>query len=392
MPPTAGGGDLAERVAARARRFGPLPWSVFMDAALYDDAAGFYLSGGQAGRRGDFVTSPELGPLFAAVVARALDTWWEDLGRPDPFLVVEAGAGSGTLARDVLAAGPVCGPALRYLLVERSPRLREAQIGRLRLELPAFVLGPAAPDGTDADDDAVHTLPGRGPMASSLGELPGAGFTGIIIANELLDNLAFDLLEWRQGEWQEVRVAASGPNGPGLVETLIPSPPELSRRASGLAAGCRLAEGARLPIQTAAARWVRRALSLIEQGRLVLFDYAAPSAVLACSAPASWLKTFRLHQAGGPPLEAVGSQDITSVVATDQLAAVHPPSSDRSQAEWLAANGIAELTAAARAIWRQRAAIGDLEALKARSRVYEANALTDPDGLGAFRVLEWVVS
>jgi NADH dehydrogenase [ubiquinone] 1 alpha subcomplex assembly factor 7 len=390
MPPPAGGGDLAERMAAQARRFGPLPWSVFMEAALYDEAAGFYSSGGQAGRRGDFVTSPELGPLFASVVARALDAWWEELGRPDPFLVVEAGAGTGTLGRDVLAAAPACGPALRYLLVERSRRLREAQTGRLQLELPAFVLGPSGPDS--ADDDAVRTLPGRGPLATSLGELPGAGFTGIVIANELLDNLAFDLLEWRHDAWQEVRVAAAGPEGPGLIEALIPAPPVLSAQALNLVAGCRLAGGARVPIQAAATRWVRQALSLIEQGRLVLIDYAASTAVLACSDPASWLKTFRLHRPGGPPLEAVGSQDITTVVATDQLAAVHPLTSDRSQAEWLGAHGIAELADAARGIWRERAAIGDLEALKARSRVHEADALIDPDGLGAFRVLEWVVS
>ena len=75
--------------------------------------------------------------------ARALDRWWEELGRPDPYVVVEAAAGAGTLARDILAAGPACAPALRYVLVDRSAALREAQIGRLPLELPAFVLGPA---------------------------------------------------------------------------------------------------------------------------------------------------------------------------------------------------------------------------------------------------------
>src|SRR5215213_9313391 len=122
-----------------------------MDLALYDPAHGFYATGGGAGRRGDFLTSPEVGPLFGAVVARALDAWWDDLGRPDPFLVVEAGAGTGTLARDVLAAGPACGPALRYVLVERSESLRERQAGRLALELPAHALGPVRPD--DEDDD-----------------------------------------------------------------------------------------------------------------------------------------------------------------------------------------------------------------------------------------------
>lgn len=382
---------LAERLAARARRFGPLPWSVFMEAALYDEVDGFYTSGGQAGRRGDFVTSPEIGPLFGAVLARALDQWWEELDRPDPFLVVEAGAGTGTLARDILVAGPACAPALRYLLVERSRRLREAQIGRLALELPAFVLGPAAPDGTDADDDSVHTLPGRGPMSSSLGELPAASFTGVVIANELLDNLAFDLLEWRHGTWQEVRVAAAQAAGPGLAETLVRPPAELAALASSLVGRSAVPEGGRLPVQTAAAHWVRQALKLIERGRLVLVDYAATSAVLASSAPGTWLQTFRRHQPGGLPLDAVGTQDITTVVAIDQLAAVRPLSSNRSQADFLAAHGIDVLTDAARVTWRERAAIGDLAALKARSRVHEGDALVDPDGLGAFRVLEWAV-
>jgi SAM-dependent MidA family methyltransferase len=75
------------------------PLSAVLEAALYDPATGFYETGGRAGRRGDFLTSPEVGPLFGAVVARALDRWWDGLGRPDPFVVVDAGAGPGTLAR-----------------------------------------------------------------------------------------------------------------------------------------------------------------------------------------------------------------------------------------------------------------------------------------------------
>ncbi|MDP9074095.1 MAG: hypothetical protein M3N98_07965, partial [Actinomycetota bacterium] len=76
---------LEGRIAVQARRFGTLAWSAFMEAALYDPDDGFYATGGSAGRRGDFVTSVEIGPLFAAVWARALDLWWEELGRPDPY-------------------------------------------------------------------------------------------------------------------------------------------------------------------------------------------------------------------------------------------------------------------------------------------------------------------
>ena len=67
------------------------------------------------------------------------------------------------------------------------------------------------------------------------------------------------------------------------------------------------------------------------------------------------------------------------------------PTSERSQAEWLRAHGIEELVDAALAGWRERAHVGDLDALRHRSRVGEADALLDPDGLGDFRVLEWVV-
>ena len=408
---------LEGRIAAAARRFGPLPWSEFMEAALYDPDRGFYVTGGSAGRRGDFVTSPEIGPLFAAVWARALDRWWEELGRPDPYVVVEAAAGAGTLARDILAAGPACAPALRYVLVDRSAALREAQIGRLPLELPAFVLGPADTECAEADDDDGRIIRGTGPMVTSLADLPAVPFTGIVLANELLDNMALDLLEWRHGGWNEVRVAAAAdragsadvPAAPPshqdrlaevaaappaardrLVEVLVPAPPEVAAMADRLVA-VRPAEGARIPIQRAAGDWLRRALSLVERGRVVVVDYHDTTAALAASVPASWLRTFRQHQAGLSPLQAPGSQDITCVVAHDQLAGIRTPTSIRSQADWLAGHGLDQLVDAARATWRERAAIGDLEALKARSRVHEGEALSDPEGLGGFGVLEWIV-
>ncbi|GIT75668.1 MAG: hypothetical protein Ct9H300mP31_01990 [Acidimicrobiaceae bacterium] len=80
----------------------------------------FYASGGAAGRRGDFLTSPEVGPLFGAVVARWLDNRWEAMGRPTDFTVVEAAAGVGTLARSIRDAQPACLATGQYVMVERS--------------------------------------------------------------------------------------------------------------------------------------------------------------------------------------------------------------------------------------------------------------------------------
>jgi SAM-dependent MidA family methyltransferase len=407
--------SLGGRIAGRARRFGPLAWSAFMEAALYDDEGGFYQSGGAAGRGGDFVTSPELGPLFAAVVARALDGWWEQLERPDPFVVVEAAAGAGTLASQVLAAEPACARAIRYVLVERSAALRRLQAARLPLELPAFVLGPATRGG-DADDESVRYVRGRGPLATSLADLPATACSGVVLANELLDNLPFDLLEYDGSTWQEVLVGAAGDGDVDeLVEVLVPAPPDLVAEAERLVRGPgppapdlpgpdlpRLArpgpyapapggERARVPLQRAASAWLRQALRVLERGRVIVVDYADTTAGMARRPPADWLRTYRRHLPGGPPLEWPGSQDITSVVAVDQLAAVRRPVSDLSQAAWLEAHGVETLVEEARDVWRASAHLGDLEAMKARSTVHEADALRDREGLGAFRVLEWAV-
>jgi SAM-dependent MidA family methyltransferase len=65
---------------------GAVRFDAFMNMALYGPE-GFYNSGGRAGRRGDFITSPEVGPLFGAVLARALDAWWVEMGSPDDFRV-----------------------------------------------------------------------------------------------------------------------------------------------------------------------------------------------------------------------------------------------------------------------------------------------------------------
>ena len=71
-----------EVVRAAVARRGPIPIEEVVELALYHPEGGFYASGGRAGRSGDFLTSPEVGPLFGAVVARSLDAWWrEEIGR-----------------------------------------------------------------------------------------------------------------------------------------------------------------------------------------------------------------------------------------------------------------------------------------------------------------------
>ncbi|MDQ3107525.1 MAG: SAM-dependent methyltransferase [Actinomycetota bacterium] len=381
-------GPAMAAVRERIRRLGPIPFDQYLELALYSPDGGFYSSVGEAGRGGDFLTSPELGTLFGAVLARAIDSWWEELGAPDPFVIVESAAGVGTLAKAVLASQPACAPALRYLLVERSPRLRERQPSVLAVEPASTVLGPMG-RADDEDDDGAPVLPGGGPRVASLGELPVGPFTGVVIANELLDNLPFTLLERTASGWCEVRVGESEGDPDVLVEVLTPAEAADVEVAERLVPEAPV--GGRIPLQSAAVEWLRTALRTMHRGRVVLVDYASSTPELATRPVDEWFRTYRGGQRGGAPLDRPGSQDLTAEVCIDQLARVQTPALDRLQSDFLAAHGIGDLVAEARAAWEASAARPDLAALGARSRVDEAAALLDPTGLGAFRVLEWTV-
>ena len=329
---------VAQSIAAVGR---PLRFDEFMHEALYG-ASGFYTSGGRAGRRGDFLTSPEVGPLFGAVVARAIAAERERLGHPADFVVVEAGAGPGTLARSVLAAAPEL--AGRYVTVEVGEAQRAAH-----------------PDGVEISV-----------------ALPDGPLTGVIVANELLDNLPFRLAVF-DGGWREAHVATD--RSGALVEVLAPAPDDwawLPRSAP---------HGARVPVQQAAGDWIRDARQRLATGTLLVFDYGvAHTAALALEPWRTWLRTYRGHERGAHYLRDAGLQDITTDVCVDQLP---EPDAVRTQAQWLQRWGIDELVEEGRVAWQAAAAAPTLDALRMRSRVREAESLLDPDGLGGFLALEW---
>jgi len=327
---------------------GAVRFDRFMHEALYGPD-GFYNAGGRAGRHGDFITSPEVGPLFGAVVARALDSWWNEQGSPSDFRVFEVGAGPGTLARSILASEPECLRAdpSRYVCVELGAAQRAAH-----------------PDGV-----------------TSLESLPDGELRGVVIANELLDNLPFRLLVF-DGVWRESWITEKAGS---FLEVLRP----LDEQPT-FALPSRPAHGARVPWQQAAGEWVRDVRSHLD-GRLVLIDYAVQfTGELANRAWREWLRTYTSHQKGAHYLRDVGLQDITNDVCVDQLIeACGTPRAVRSQSQWLQLWGIDDLVVEGRRAWEAEAARPSLHAMRMRSRVSESQALLDPSGLGAFTVLEY---
>jgi len=380
-------GAPAARIAARIRREGPIPFDVFVEEALYG-TGGFFTRARGAGRRdADFVTSSEVGPLFGALVARALDRAWDELGGPDPFFVVDAGAGRGRLAADVLAAHPRCATALRYVLVERSDVLRAAQRDLVVLEPVEDALGPVLPGD---DDSGPLVLAGVGPIATALAELPALSMSGVVVANELLDNLPFRIAERTQEGWAEIRV---GIQGDGFVEVAVGGTPEIATEAR-LVVADDVPLGARIPVPTGVRDWLNACADVLEHGTLLVVDYAASVEELLARGQEGWLRTYRGHGRGVAPFVAAGEQDITIDVPLEYVVGAarrvgFTLERDLAQAEWLRALGIDDLVSEARAQWEARAHVGDLDALRHRSRVNEAAALLDPSGLGAHRVLEF---
>ncbi len=383
-------------LASRIEREGPLHYRDVVEAALYGPG-GFYTEGSGAGHRRDFVTSPEVGALFGTLVASALDTWWERLGRPDPFMVADCGAGPGTLAVSVLSAKPSCASALRLVLVETSVSFRDEHARRsLPLALPHELLGSMFNDAdagrwgmgnTHVEDpgEGWRSRPaaqGGGPLCASMPVLPECDFH-VVLANELLDNLPFNVLERSDGGWSEVRVDV-GPEGfRELLVRAAASETELADRFVP-----EPEDGMRIPILAAAHFWLQDVLSRIRRGgRLVCVDYGATTAELA-RRDGGWLRTYRGHDRGHDPLVGLGQFDITIDVPFDQLSTA--PTRLWTQAEFLRAHGLDALVATAEDRWRSGASVGDLAALKARSIPSEAKVLTDPTGLGAFLVAEWV--
>lgn len=342
---------LRDRIVEEIERHGPMRFDRFMEISLYDPNGGFFGSGPlRSDREGDFLTSPEVSPLFGRTLGAFAAAERARVG--EPFVVVECGAGSGSLLSPLLEVASV--PAYA---VEASPA------ARLRLEALSGVT--VVPD---------------------LGDVPRPT-RGVVIANELLDNLASPIAVRRGAAWNEVAVTTGHH---GLAWTEIDARGEVAAWADRH--GGTVPEGGRVEVQLAAAAWIHRALDLLAAGAVVVIDYGDDTAGLAGRRDTGTMRTYRSHHLGPDPLVAPGSMDITmdvdftalAAVARDAGAAVEVTTQTAFLERWGLRDALsrirhAELDAARRGDTMQR--------LWLRSEVTGAETLLHPRGLGDFRVL-----
>jgi SAM-dependent MidA family methyltransferase len=292
-PPTdlSGLGDhpaLGARIRNEIRAGGPMPFARFMELALYDPEGGYYRSpDARPGRAGDFLTAPELHPIFGEMLARAVVDAWAGLGRPDPFVVREHGAGEGALAESMLGAlqSTSAWPSIRYSPVE----VDERRLARLRERLERAGL----------DDRLID--PSERP------------YDGIAFANEVLDALPVHRVRWRGDRLWELAVDVDP--GDALVEVEVePTTPSIAARLD--AEGVRLVEGQTAEVCLALDDWIADAAAPLRGGLLVLIDYGAPAAQLydPVRRRDGTLRAYVRHQVSADPYRFVGRQDLTAHV------------------------------------------------------------------------------
>lgn len=306
---------------------GSIDFARYMELALYAPGLGYYSAGARKlGEGGDFVTAPELSPLFGRCVARQCAQVLERLDHGD---ILEIGAGTGALAADLLAELETLGRLPeRYLILELSADLRERQQAFLRERLPHLL-------------SHLHWLD----------RLPAPGFQGVIFGNEVLDAMPVHRFRWTRQGVRELRVGGGGggfvwrdePAGPGLAEAVTALCNEV---------GEGWPEGFESEVNPGLAAWIREIGERLARGMILLIDYGYPRHEYYHPQRATGtLMCHYRHRAHPDPLILPGLQDITAfvdftAVAEAGVAAGLDVAGYTTQAYFLLGCGLGDLLAA----------------------------------------------
>ena len=331
---------------------GVIGFAQFMQLALYAPEHGYYMRHRSPfGRGGDFVTAPEISPLFGRVLARGLIPTLESLPKP---AVVEIGAGSGALAAAMLGYFADVGFAVDYRVLEISPARRAAQRRRL--------------SGIDI---------AAGTTVDWVDELDGGSVTGAIVANEVADALAVDRFVVTETGVDELGVACDGTR---FVDVRRPAGESLRRAVADIEAalGRPLPVGYRSELCPGLGAWVGQLAQALSAGVVLVSDYGlSRGEYYSSDRQGGTLMSHSRHRADPDVLADPGSRDITAWVDFTALAEAGTAAGLElagytTQSGFLIAAGLAD----------ELAGHGDLPIERALARAGQAKTLTLPGEMG----------
>jgi SAM-dependent MidA family methyltransferase len=291
---------LAERLRERIRRAGAITFREWMQSALYDESRGYYARRDLTkwGRRGDYRTSPERSPLFAATFARFFASLDTDLGAPETFTILEAGAGGGNFAYGVLQT-------FRNFYPDIYARTR-------------YLIDEASTDARSRILDVIEPFAGHIEFKRLL-ESDAEINNAVIFSNELFDAFPVHRVLMREGQLSEMYVGLDA-RGEFVWTSRELSTPRLAAYLQNDAAS--LHEGQIVEVNLDVEDWFARVNQV--SGRrvyLVTVDYGATSEELR-AAPhrrAGTLRAFSQHRLAGNVLANPGAQDLTTTIDWTQL-------------------------------------------------------------------------
>lgn len=268
---------------------GSISFAEFMQLALYAPGLGYYSAGAEKfGAGGDFITAPEISPLFSRVLARQCAQVLQPLPVPR---VLELGAGSGLLAAGLLESLPGHGVELSsYGILEVSADLRQRQQVLLQAKVPE------------------HSA-----KVEWLDRLPQA-YSGVVIANEVADALPVERFEKFGGNVLQQRVAVDDGR---FSWTRDKAPPFLKDAVSHLehTLGARLPDGYVSEVSTALPAWIGDIAASLDRGFMFLLDYGVSRReYYASDRNDGWLRCHFRHHAHSDPLIYPGIQDLSAWV------------------------------------------------------------------------------
>jgi len=302
---TAGHPELVATIASEIARSGPIPFVRFMDLALYHPQFGYYMRPPEPGAErigwsGDFYTSSDVHSILGQALAKQAREIDALLGHPIPFTVVEVGAGKGLLARDflhaILAQQDALAERLRYVLVERSPAMRELQ----RENLAAWL-----------------SKSGLVAWVENLDSLAPESVTGLFYSNELVDAFPVHRIQMAGGRLQELFVDYHDGKFSEVLRPL--STPQLAAYLRRL--DLVLPEGYRTEINLFAQVWMKQVAQTLDRGVVLTIDYGhTVQDLYGPDRPRGTFLCYYHQMTSENPFERIGLQDMTAHVDFSGLA------------------------------------------------------------------------